>query len=520
MASPAFGIATAGPAEATVQAIRRLDPEASLLQYADDTHIHIDPAHLSGARVLMAQAWSQAGLSLHPSKTKVWTPDPAAALGEWADKRVGTLKCLGANLVDDGIAWSQPEHGEAGFAELDKAITKLEAYGQRLCELRGSGLSVQLAQALFRYAAVGGPQHILMCRAIPADSAGGFDARLRAVWERILGITFSDDAWATATLPMKLGGIAPGAIAPRASAAYLSAVARTLPEVLRRTGLPSDSALRGAVGALDARIKSAAADLVGRGIDEAEIPFAEGISLRVPKQKDLVSKVHRVQYKERLALLADPGKAQLRSASGTGAAAFLMLPTQQNHHVEDTLFQVAVVRRLGGRVTPKGGWMAPRCALVNAGGRCEGCLDTTGIHANQCKRGGHIVRRHDRIVKWLAGWIGERVDTETLVEQCPPGSEGGESRLDITFESDGRRLWLDVAVVTVLTLSEPDVIRRARMDGAAARQEENSKKSKYKGLATPFVIESLGRPGDIARSVLGRFATDQGQGASADVAAA
>jgi hypothetical protein len=164
--------------------------------------------------------------------------------------------------------------------------------------------------------------------------------------------------------------------------------------------------------------------------------------------------------------------------------------------------------------------MAPRCALVNAGGRCEGCLDTTGIHANQCKRGGHIVRRHDRIVKWLAGWIGERVDTETLVEQCPPGSEGGESRLDITFESDGRRLWLDVAVVTVLTLSEPDVIRRARMDGAAARQEENSKKSKYKGLATPFVIESLGRPGDIARSVLGRFATDQGQGASADVAAA
>ena len=139
---------------------------------------------------------------------------------------------------------------------------------------------------------------------------------------------------------------------------------------------------------------------------------------------------------------------------------------------------------------------------------------------NQCKRGGHIVRRHDRIVKWLAGWIGERVDTETLVEQCPPGSEGGESRLDITFESGGRRLWLDVAVVTVLTTSEPDVVRRARLDGAAARQEENSKKSKYKGLATPFVLESLGRPGDIARSIIGRFASDQGLGASADVAVA
>ena len=42
----------------------------------------------------------------------------------------------------------------------------------------------------------------------------------------------------------------------------------------------------------------------------------------------------------------------------------------------------------------------------------------------------------------------------------------------------------------------------------------------YKGLATPFVLESLGRPGDIARSVIGRFATDQGLGASVDVAVA
>ena len=146
-------------------------PEASLLQYADDTHIHIDPQHLSGARELMAQSWAQAGLSLHPTKTKVWTPDPAAALGEWTDKRVGTLKCLGANLVDDGVAWSQPELGGEGFAELDRAIQKHEAYGQRLCELREAGPSIQLAQALFRYAAVGGPQHILMCRAIPVQSA-------------------------------------------------------------------------------------------------------------------------------------------------------------------------------------------------------------------------------------------------------------------------------------------------------------------------------------------------------------
>ena len=182
--------------------------------------------------------------------------------------------------------------------------------------------------ALFRYAAVGGPQHILMCRAVPVQSAGPSDARLKVIWERILGVGFSDDAWMRATFPMKLGGIAPGAIAPRASAAYLSAAARTFPEVLRRTGFPSDGALRGTAKAFDERIKSAAADLIAREIHEAEIPFAEGISLKVPKQKDLVNKVHRIQCKDHMALLADPGKAQLRSASGMGAAAFLMLPAQ------------------------------------------------------------------------------------------------------------------------------------------------------------------------------------------------
>ena len=95
-----------------------------------------------------------------------------------------------------------------------------------------------------------------------------------------------------------------------------------------------------------------------------------------------------------------------------------------------------------------------------------------------------------------------------------------KGRLDITLESNGRRLWIDVAVVTVMTISDSDKLRRANVDGAAARQEEGRKKNAYSALATSFVVEALGRPGDTARSVLGRFAADQGRGVSADVAAA
>ena len=131
-----------------------------------------------------------------------------------------------------------------------------------------------------------------------------------------------------------------------------------------------------------------------------------------------------------------------------------------------------------------------------------------------------MVRRHDRIVRWLAEWLADRVETEILVEQATPVDGEPKGRLDVTLESNGRRLWIDVAVVTVMTFSETDRLRRAKIDGAAARQEESRKKAAYKGLATPFVVEALGRPGDTARSVLGRFAADQGRGLSADVSAA
>jgi len=79
---------------------------------------------------------------------------------------------------------------------------------------------------------------------------------------------------------------------------------------------------------------------------------------------------------------------------------------------------------------------------------------------------------------------------------------------------------LDVAVVNVMTTNAAERTRRAKLDGAAARHEEGAKRSRYRGLATPFVIEVHGRPGDFARSIVGRFARDSGQGTSTDVAEA
>ena len=116
---------------------------------------------------------------------------------------------------------------------------------------------------------------------------------------------------------------------------------------------------------------------------------------------------------------------------------------------------------------------------------------------------GHFIRRHDRVVRWLAGWIEDRIGSQVLVEPAIAAEGEEEDRLDLTLESGGGRLWLDVAVVNVLTINVAERLRRAKLDGAAARHEEGAKKSRYRGLATPFVIEAHGRPGDFACSIIG-----------------
>ena len=120
-------------------------------------------------------------------------------------------------------------------------------------------------------------------------------------------------------------------------------------------------------------------------------------------------------------------------------------------------------------------------------------------------------------MRWLAGWFEDRIGSQVLIEQSVAAESEEEDRLDLTLESGGRRLWLDVAIVNVMTINPGERPRRAKLDGAAARREESAERSRYRGLATPFVIEAHGRPGDFARSVIGRFARDSELGNSTEV---
>ena len=134
-----------------------------------------------------------------------------------------------------------------------------------------------------------------MCKLVTPQQATVHDAAVRRAWQTVLGIGMSDDSWDRATLPLKQGGLAPGTVGTRASAAYLTALTRTMPEVLRRTEYSGVEALRRAVPSLDQGITVATADLHGRGVPAEKVPFAYGIGAAEPKQKDIVGVINQHQ---------------------------------------------------------------------------------------------------------------------------------------------------------------------------------------------------------------------------------
>ena len=175
-----------------------------------------------------------------------------------------------------------------------------------------------------------------------------------------------------------------------------------------------------------------------------------------------------------------------------------------NHH-----FVVAVRCRLRAEAVPPA---AGGCqhAYVETGRRCGRDLDVKGRHARTCKIGGGVVARHDRIRDWLAKFVGTMIGREALTEQFVPHwdrhRDGAleRARLDVVFDNvQGRRVHVDVAVVEASTADPHDQRQRAARDGAAASREEDVKRRRYPGPSlVPFVMESMGRLGEGADTLL------------------
>jgi len=223
---------------------------------------------------------------------------------------------------------------------------------------------------------------------------------------------------------------------------------------------------------------------------------------------------------EALSTWGEDDAADLRSAGGKGAGAFLLPPTEARHVMSDLHYLVAVQRRLRCRhpghtqptTTP-----ATHCQhrAAQGGALCGKESDPRGHHAETCNTGGLVDARHNDIRDWLGsadgkkGLIPETTGRSALTEQHVPhwdrvDEETGEvehARLDVaTTDAEGRRVYLDITIVDAATVNpEQRRRRRANHDGAAAARAEDTKRLRYPGPAlVPFAVEALGRPGENA----------------------
>ena len=130
--------------------------------------------------------------------------------------------------------------------------------------------------------------------------------------------------------------------------------------------------------------------------------------------------VHKRTLQEHLDSLTQAQRAQHLSRGGPGAGAFLTAPPDPADTMDDDKLSIAVATRLG---TP---WSAhptpptstPMCPNVTAAGAiCGQPLDPDGFHACLCGSGGGIVKRHDAVLRALAGLITRVTGASVQIER-------------------------------------------------------------------------------------------------------
>ena len=72
-------------------------------------------------------------------------------------------------------------------------------------------------------------------------------------------------------------------------------------------------------------------------------------------------------------------------------------------------------------------------------------MDAHGHHAAVCSKGGHPIRRHNRVARWLARWLEDgRSDSTVALEQKIAQADG---RMDVVVGLGDSQVWIDVAIV-------------------------------------------------------------------------
>ena len=283
-------------------------------------------------------------------------------------------------------------------------------------------------------------------------------------------------------MPKRLGGLGGQLACSRRNAAFLASWSGAAEEVVRDLGC---SSLHDALERLPAaarKLEEARQGLAGQGLllaDGGTLADSLARELKQGLAMEKVQKTHHAALLQRLPLLQ---QATLRGQAGPGAAAFLGYPTEALCALEDARWETAARLRLylwrpecdRGQLAAA----AAHCCLRNASGEvCARPLDDLGYHGATCQNGGGVVRRHARLARRLGGLLRRWRHEQPLFEQRVPewdrqlpGREAERAVLDLEYQYEDGRRWLDVTVRHPTAGTQAEVRVAARRDGEASRR--------------------------------------------------
>ena len=528
--SPGLFCAALAPALKDIdQHIRSVDPQARVYAYLDDIFVVVDSRFVAETISGTKEALQGVGLELNLAKSKLWVPEPAAPVpAPAAVQMVRELRCLGNTMHFARATLDEDDQHRLGApvacgSRFDASLESLDNFLRRIRDLHGKGLRLQTVFTLLRTFVGGANNHLL--RGCLADEAwcGEYDHRVVVFLEELLGATLTPQQQQQIWLPGRDGGLGLHSARLTRSAAYVASWEQCFLDVAKARASTSADALLARVPRTRAALTAAGEDLRQLGYQQYRADWAACfVSSRVKQQKVLMKHVSSESQNKLLQDLDAAGRADLRSAGDKGGA-FLLPPTEPSHLMPDEHFRVALRLRL--QILHPGALSAspPATACGHRSAqsrqRCNRCLDDRGHHPLTCEVGGGVVRRHDRIRDWLAGWIEAVTTFPVLTEQFVPrwdrvvngGEEIERARLDVVFHNqNAQRTYIDVSIPSAFSTC-PELLRaRAARDGAAAARAEDGKRLRYPGPdLVPFVVEALGRPGADAIALLRACAPEQ-----------
>ena len=245
LAAAAFSVGQEAALGPFLEDLCRLDPEAKIYSFLDDTYLVTTKGLLALALQGLREALSPLGLALNPTKTNVWSPSgPGGLPAEFLPHYTQTLGVLGAKLRSAGDRDEAPLLLGVGFAGLPTATGRLDKLWQQLWKLHKAGLPKQALAALLKTYAGGASQYPLQLQHATETEVKDYDDALLNSWESLAGRSLTPEAKTRLSLPTKSGGCGVQLAATRQHAAYWASWTKCLEEVLADTSHTTAADLR------------------------------------------------------------------------------------------------------------------------------------------------------------------------------------------------------------------------------------------------------------------------------------